>query len=330
MCRFIKKRFVYVIMILGLMLTADVSAAPLPSELSLDYAPYNPLSLVVKKFNWLEDEFKADHVPVRWVFSLGSDLALKYLQADSVNIASSGSLSSLWSRANGNRLNAVYVFARAAWVSIVVSRDSPINSVKELKGKRIAAEPGSDPYFFLLRALREAGMHKEDVVIVPLSHTEGRAAVELNRVDAWSAGIPHCAMSQMESGSRAIYRNVLFNSYGVLNVSEDFAGKYPQVVSRVIKVYERARKWSITHPDDLEAIYAEEQKLPLPISRVVLGRYDFSNPVISRNDIRVLREGYPVLKEEKLVRNNTDVDKVLADLVNMSFANNQGCPCMDR
>ena len=319
MCRFFNKGVILLGVVTGLLVATVSSAETLPAELRVDYTPYNPLSLVLKKFHWLEDEFSADHVRIRRVFCLGSDVALDRLQSDDLDVASSASLASLLRRANGERIKAVYVFTRAEWVSIVIPRESPIDSVRELKGRRIAAAPGTDPYFFLLRSLREAGLHKEDVVIVPMSHTEGRAAVERNDVDAWAAGSPHCAMSQMEAGTRVLYRNRLFNSYGFLNVSEDFALKYPQAVSRVIKVYEKARKWVLSHPDDLETIFSDEQHVPLPISRVLMSRNDFTAPVIERNDLRVLKAAYSVLKEERLVPQEVDGDNVVTDLTDRSF-----------
>ncbi len=306
-------------MVAGLIPATDVSARQLPSELSVDYAPYNPLSLVLSKYNWLENEFKADGVGIKWVYSTGSEQSMKYLKAGSANISSSASFSSVWSKASGNPIKAFYVFTRAEWMSIVVSRDSPIKSVQGLKGRRIAAAPGTDSYFFLLYALREAGMHKEDVEIVPLTHREGRAALEAKTVDAWAGGVSYSTSSQLENGFRMIYRNVFFNSDGFLNVSEDFAAHYPQAVLRVVKAYEKARKWALSHPDDLEAIFAEEAKLTLPIARGVLSKYDFSNPVIERNDIRELKDASPVLKEENLISQDTDMDKVIAELVDTSF-----------
>jgi sulfonate transport system substrate-binding protein len=316
---FFIKSIVLISIVSGLIFSADASAAPLPSEVSVDYSYYNPLSLVIKKFNWLEKEFETDRVPIRWVFTPGSNLALKYLKDDSVNISSSASLSSVLSKAYGYRIKSVYVFARPEWAALLVNRDSPINSVNDLKGKRIAVTPGTDPYFFLLRALREAGMHKEDVEIVPLQHTDGRTALERKKVDAWSGLHPYAGMSQLENGSREIYRNVFFNSYGVLNVSEDFAKKYPEAVLRVLFVYEKARKWALRHPDDLDAIYAEEVKVPLAVSRLVLSRYDFFNPVIDRNDMSMLRAASRVLKNERLISSDTDLDKVIPDLVDRDF-----------
>jgi sulfonate transport system substrate-binding protein len=188
-----------------------------------------------------------------------------------------------------------------------------------LKGRKIAATPGTDPYFFLLRALTEAGLHKQDVEIVPLQHTEGRTALELKQVDAWSGLHPYAGMSQLENGSRVIYRNVLFNSYGVLNVSENFAHKYPEVVTRVIKTYERARKWALRHPDDLEMLYAEELKVSLPVARLVLSKYDFYNPVIDRNDMAMLSEAALILKDGHMIAPDKDIDNVIAELVDRSF-----------
>ncbi len=327
MRRFINRSIICIGMVLGLILcAADVWTAPLPTELRVDYADYNPLSLVIKKFGWLEEEFEADHVRINWVFSPGSDEALKHLRTDTLDIASSASLSSVWSKASGNPIKAVYVFARPEWNAILVSHNSPINSVKELKGKKIAVLPNSGPYFFLMRALQEAGMHKEDVKIVPMSHESGKAAMELMKVDAWAGICPYVSMSQMESGSRVIYRNILFHSYGFLTISDEFARKYPEAVLKVIKVYERARKWSLKYPDDFEMTYAAGAGLNLPLARVVLSRYEFLRPVFSRNDLRVLKKESPFLKSEKLIPRDTDLDKVIDELIYPAFVMKQVGP----
>ncbi|NTU59043.1 MAG: ABC transporter substrate-binding protein [Chlorobiaceae bacterium] len=150
--------------------------------------------------------------------------------------------------------------------------------------------------------------------------SEGRAALEQHKVDAWSGIQPFTTLSQMECGSREIYRNCLYNkAVGCLVVSEDFARKYPDAVLRVIRVYERARKWALRHPDDLEVMYADEAKLSLPVARVLLSRYDFLNPAIDRNDLSTLRLTCAILKQEQSVSPDTDLDKVMNDLIDMSF-----------
>ena len=326
-------RFIFRVLIgvslLGLNLVADGSAASLPSVLSIDFSERNPLSIVVKKFNMLEKEFNEDNVRIQWIYTPGSDHALKYLKADSLDVASVAGLSSVWFSANNGSIKSVYVFTRAEWSSIMVERDSPIKSTDELKGRKIAVEVGTDPYFFLIRALSEARLHKSDVRIVSLQHAQGRMSMEMKCVDAWAARTPLSEMSQLEQGSRVIYRNPLFNTCGLLDVKADFALKYPDVVTRVVRTYEKARIWALRHPDDFEAIYADEARLPLHIARLALSRHDFGSPVFKWNDVRFLMEAVPVLKDENLVSQETAVDKLINDMVDMSFVRQElrSCPC---
>jgi sulfonate transport system substrate-binding protein len=286
-------RVLFALALLCLILAAESFAASLPSTLSVDYSERNPLSLVVKKFNLLEKEFNKEPVRIKWVYTPGSDYALKYLKSDSIDVASVAGLSSVWFRANKGLIKSVYVFTRAEWSTLMVERDSQVNSVYDLKGRKIAAETGTDPYFFLVRALHEARLHKNDVRIVPLPHLQGRGAMEMKCVDAWAARTPFSEMSRLEQGSRVIYRNPFFNTCGFLDIKADFAHKYPEAVTRVIRVYENARRWVHMHPDDFEAIYAEEARLPLHIARMVLSQHDFCHPVFTRNDIRFLMEALP-------------------------------------
>jgi len=178
------------------------------------------------------------------VLSQGSNRALEYLNSDSVDFGSTAGLAALLARANGNPAKAVYIYSRPEWTALAVPKDSPIKSVKELKGKKIAATKGTDPYLFLLRALHENGLSKSDVEILHLQHPDGRAALEQKRVDAWVGLDPHLAASELEAGSRLIYRNVNFNTYGFLNTSDNFAAKHPDDVKRVIRAYEKARAGS--------------------------------------------------------------------------------------
>jgi sulfonate transport system substrate-binding protein len=94
-------------------------------ELRLDYAYYSPASLVLRRFGWLEEEFRADGTSVRWVLSAGSNRALEYLNANSIDIGSSAGLAALLAKANGNPISTPYIFSRPEWTALVVRKDSP-------------------------------------------------------------------------------------------------------------------------------------------------------------------------------------------------------------
>ena len=295
-------------------------AAPL-SELRLDYAHYSPTSLVLRHFGWLEEEFKADGTRIKWVFSAGSNRALEYLNANSIDIGSSAGLAALLARANGNPIRTPYLFSRPEWTALVVPKNSPIRSLADLKGKKVAATKGTDPYLFLLRALQTVGLKRSDIEHVSLQHADGRAALEQGRVDAWAGLDPHMAAAELDGGARLLYRNVGFNTYGFLNVREDFLVTRANETARVIKAYERARAWTRANPSEAAKILSTEAKVPLPVALLqVKLRSDFSNAQPTAEHLRALQLAAPILRDEALVRPGTDLDKAIAGLVDTGFA----------
>src|SRR5450830_2186022 len=299
---------------------ATPATTPL-KELRLDYAYYSPVSLVLRRFGWLEEAFKLDGTSIKWVFSAGSNRALEYLNANSIDIGSSAGLAALLARANGNPIRAPYIFSRPEWTALVVRADSPIQSLKDLKGKKVAATKGTDPFLFLLRALPTVGLKRSDVEIVALQHADGKAALEQGRVDAWAGLDPLLAASELEQGSRLIYRNVAFNTYGFLNVREEFLTQQPDTVRRVITQYERARKWILANTTEAARIVSEEAKVSLQVALLQLKlRTDLSNPQPSQEHIAALQGAAPILLSEGLVKPGTALAQVVTDLVDTRFA----------
>ncbi|MDQ7968232.1 MAG: aliphatic sulfonate ABC transporter substrate-binding protein [Oxalicibacterium faecigallinarum] len=303
-------------------LTSGLSLSALaanPPEVRLDYAYYSPTSLVLKKFGWLEEALKPANIPVKWTLSQGSNRALEYLAANSIDFGSTAGLAAVLSHANGNPIKSIDVYSRPDGTALLVTKDSPIQSVAQLKGKKIAATKGTDPYLFLLRTLKLNGLRKNDVEIVHLQHADGRTALESGRVDAWAGLDPHMAASELQANTRLLYRNVAFNTYGFLNVTEDFAKKYPDTVKQVIAAYERARLWILANPKEASQIQADEAKISLAVAKVQLNRTDFSNPVIGREHSDALKAAAPILLQEDLVKRGTDVNKVIDELIDPRF-----------
>ena len=305
----------------ALALPIATRAAEPPREVRLDYAYYSPSSLVLRRFGWLEESFKADGTAVRWVFSAGSNRALEYLAGASLDIGSSAGLAALLSRANGSPIRAPYVFSRPEWTALVVRRDSPIRTLADLRGKKVAATKGTDPYLFLLRALHSVGLKRGDIEHVALQHADGRAALEQGRVDAWAGLDPLMAASELDAGSRLLYRNVAFNTYGFLNAREEFIQRHPEALRRVIAGYERARRWIQGNVTEAARILSEEAKVSLEVALLQLKlRTDLSNPQPGAEHVQALRAAAPILLDEQLVRAGTDVNAAVAALVDTQFA----------
>lgn len=237
-------------------------------DIRLDYAYYNPLSLVVRDQHLLESR----GYNVTWVLSAGSNKANEALRSKALDFGSTAGSAALVARANGTPIKIIDVYSKPEWTALVVGKNSPVNSVADLRGKKVAVTKGTDPYFFLLQSLATAGLSPGDVEIVNLQHADGKTALERGDVDAWSGLDPFMAQTVQQQGSRLLYRNPDFNSYGVLNVREDFSSAHPDAVQSVVNSYEEARKWAKAHPDELAALLASQAKVTPSVAQEELQR----------------------------------------------------------
>ena len=294
-------------------------ASAKPTAIRLDYAYYNPVSLVLKDKKFLEQDLASDGISVEWTQSLGSNKALELLNSKSVDFGSTAGAAALIGKANGNPIKAIYVYSRPEWTALVVRKDSPITKVEDLKGKKVAVTRGTDPHIFLLRALHEAGLTEKDIEMVVLQHPDGRIALEKGDVDAWAGLDPMMAQTEIQSGSRLFYRNVNFNSYGVLNVREDFAKQYPAYVERVLAAYEKARLWAVQNPEEFRKVLGGTAKLDDAVVTKVLGRTDLSNPVIGDDQIKVITASGDVLKQNNVITAGANVDATVNKLIDPEY-----------
>jgi sulfonate transport system substrate-binding protein len=298
--------------------SGTTASADKPAELRLDYATYNPSSLVLKKFGWLEEDLARDGVPVKWLFSAGSNKANELVSSNASDFGSTAGAAALLARTNGVPLKTVYVYSKPEWTALTVPKDSPIQSVADLKGKKVAVTRGTDPFFFLLRSLKEAGLSQADVEIVNLQHADGRLALERGQVDAWSGLDPHMAASELNNGTRLLYRNIDFNTFGTLNVREEFLQKYPGYVTRVLEQYERAREWILANPDQAAEILATEAKIDINVAKKQLTERTVLDKDVGAPNEKLqaaLQAVVPILTSEKLVQGSADPAGALGQLL---------------
>lgn len=303
-------------LILGLIGT--YTHATVPNTLKLDYAYYAPTSLVVKEQKLLEKALPKTEI--KWVFSQGSNRSLEYLNSGSVDFASTAGLAAVLSRANGSPIKTVYIQSQPEWTALVVAKNSQIKSLKDLKGKKIAATKGTDPFLFTLQALDTVGLNKRDVQLVHLQHPDGKTALERGQVDAWAGLDPLMASAQVQSGAKLLYRNIGFNSYSVLSVKESFTQQSPEAIEAVIKAYEQARKWAKANPEKLAELLARESKLPLNVAKLQLSRTNFDQNIPSAKQIAELQKSGGILNEEDLVRKGTNVNQIVTQLFKPQYA----------
>jgi sulfonate transport system substrate-binding protein len=244
------------------MLSPGLAVAAEIKEIRIDWATYNPVSMVLKDQALLEKEFAKDGISIRWVQSLGSNKALEFLNAGSLDFGSTAGAAALVAKINGNPIKSIYVYSRPEWTALVTGKKSAIAKVADLKGKRVAVTRGTDPHIFLVRALQGVNLSEKDITPVLLQHPDGKTALIRGDVDAWAGLDPMMAQAEVEDGARLFFRNAGANTWGILNVREEFVKQHPAAVKRVLAVYERARNYSLANYGEVKRVFIAATKLP--------------------------------------------------------------------
>jgi sulfonate transport system substrate-binding protein len=296
------------------------SQATQGGALNIDYATYNPLSLIIKKEGWLEAGLASQGVTVNWIKSAGSNKANEALRAEAIDVGSTAGSAALLARSNGSPIQVIDIYSQPEWAALVVPAGSPIKTVADLKGKKIAATKGTDPYFFLLQSLEQAGLKPEDVTVEVLQHADGWAALQNGSVDAW-AGLDPIMAGAEAAGATLLYRNVAFNSYGFLNATEKFLATKPDLAQAVVDAYEQARAWAAAHPEDTAAILAAEAGLDQAVAtKVIAERSNLDvSPVPGQAQTDVLKKIGPIFVATGDVKTQADIDTALGSLINPTF-----------
>lgn len=295
------------------------SRAARPNELVLDWATYNPVSLVLKEKGWVEEALAPHGVKVRWVQSLGSNKALEFLNAGSLHLGSTAGAAALLARINGNPIRSVYVYSKPEWTALVTRPDTGIQRVEDLKGRKVAATKGTDPYIFLLRALERHGLGQKDVHLVLLQHDQGKAALERGDVDAWAGLDPMMAQTELEAGNRLFYRDPDANTWGVLNAPESLIAEAPELIEAVVAAYERGRRHALANPAELRGLLAKAARIGEAVAARQLERTGLTEPRIGDAQAASIRAAGLALQEAGVIRPDVDVAATVDALLDRRF-----------
>jgi sulfonate transport system substrate-binding protein len=320
MTRVLRRSLFISALLLGALPAAAAWAADKPKEIRIDWATYNPVSMVLKDRQLLEKEFAKDGISIVWVQTLGSNKALEFLNAGSIDFGSTAGAAALVGKINGNPIKSVYVYSRPEWTALVTRKDTPIAKIADLKGKRVAVTRGTDPHIFLVRALQSVGLTEKDITPVLLQHPDGKTALIRGDVDAWAGLDPMMAQAEVEDGAKLFYRNKDANTWGILNAREEFLKDHPDIVRRALAVYEEARKFSLANYAEEKKVFIAVTKLPEPVvDKQLKERTEITfNKIGAPQRDSILQAGL-ALQQAGVVPASVDVKKTVDDLIDDRF-----------
>nr|WP_033790846.1 sulfonate ABC transporter substrate-binding protein [Pantoea septica] len=263
--------------IVACVLSSLAAASHAASEqVNIGYQKANIFALL-KYRGTLDAAFKKEGIAVRWVEFPAGPQMLEGLNVGSIDLAATGDAPPAFAQAA--KADLVYLGhspANPKTEAIVVPSSSAIQSVKDLKGKRVALNKGSDVNYLLIAALEEAGLTYKDITPIYLPPADARAAFQKGAVDAWVIWDPYLAEVEASTGARQV-RNAegLVPHYTFYLASRKFADSQPDRAKKVLNELSDLSRWANEHQDEAAAILAQSTGLDKAIWRITLTRLPY-------------------------------------------------------
>lgn len=261
---------------LALVLLGTLLAHAEDKVIRIGYQKYGTLVLLKGK-GLLEQRLKPLGYRVVWAeFPSGPPL-LEALNAGAVDLGSAGEAPPIFAQAaNPDFLYVAHEPAAPKGEALLVPKDSPVRSVADLRGKKVALNKGSNVHYFLVKALEKAGVPYEAITPVFLSPADAAAAFARGSVDAWAIWDPYFASGERSTGGRILVdgTDLVPNRQFYLSTKPYAAANGPALDTTLAAIGE-IDAWAKDNTDAVAAELAPSVGIPAPILTVALRRLTY-------------------------------------------------------
>ncbi|MGB6102553.1 MAG: sulfonate ABC transporter substrate-binding protein [Pusillimonas sp.] len=290
-------------------LCVPVAAAAQDAKLlRIGFQKYGTLT-ILKALGSLDKALAEQGIDVKWIeFPAGPQL-LEGLNVGAIDFGTVGESPPIFAQAAGAPL--VYVGNEPPSPeseAILVHKDSAINSVADLKGKKVALNKGSNVHYLLVKQLEKAGVPYKDVNVAYLTPADARAAFERKAVDAWVIWDPFQAAAEHQLGARVLADGTgVVNNYQFFLASQDYASKYPQVIQTVLDEVYKGDLWARDHQSEAVDLLQPVLGLDRPIVEVAARRMAYGVIPVTREVLQHQQEIADAFYALKLIPKKLDV-----------------------
>ena len=251
--------------------SADKDAEPL-QQLRIGYQKSAVNLVILKQQGVLEKRFPG--AKITWAeFPAGPQL-LEALSVGSLEFGLTGDAPPVFAQAAGKDLR--YVAAeppKPDSSAILVLGDSPIQTLPDLKGRKIALQKGSSAHYLLVRAVEKAGLKWDDIQPIYLAPADARAAFERKSVDAWAIWDPFYAATELAIAPRVLVTGrALSSNNSFYLASRAFATRHAQTLAVLLQALTQADVFVQTRRKDAIRLVADFSGLDAGIVSLFLQR----------------------------------------------------------
>nr|WP_211255030.1 sulfonate ABC transporter substrate-binding protein [Nevskia soli] len=248
-----------------------------PKQFTIGYQKFGTL-IILKSRGDLDKRLAAHGVTVKWAeFPAGAPI-LEGMNGGSVDFGITGETPPVFAQAAAGSVvrYIAYEPAAPAGEAILVPKNSPLKTLADLKGKRVAVAKGSNSYYLLVQALKKAGLTLDDINVAFLKPADANAAFAQGGVDAWSIWDYYYAAGQAQSGARVLASGEgLIDNHAFFLASKDEIAKYPEVLKIALEETAKVDLWTREHPDEAAALLSQQVGIDAAILKTAIQRSGF-------------------------------------------------------
>jgi len=251
-------------------------------EVRIGFQKYGTLT-ILKARGTLEERLKPLGWTIKWIeFPAGPQL-LEGLNVGAIEFGTTGEAPPIFAQAaNANLVYVANEPASPAAEAIVVPKGSPLKSVSELKGKKVALNKGSNVHYLLVKALEKAGLKYSDIQVVFLPPADARAAFERGAVDAWVIWDPFLAAAEKQLDARVLSDGKgLVDNHQFFLAARPFAEKNSKILATIVDELDKNDQWAKQHPQETVKEIAPLLGLAPEIVHLAASRFSYGIRPIS-------------------------------------------------
>lgn len=277
--------------------------------LRIGYQKFNTLNILKGTGN-LERALQPLGWSVRWAeFAAGPQLT-EALNAEAIDFGHAADTPSAFANAAG--VNAVYLGAELPYpkgIGIFVAADSPIHSIRELKGRKVAIGRGWNVQYLLVRALREAGLEYGDIQPVYLTSAADVSATYLSgNVDAAGLWDPFLASQQLASAPRVLRDGTGLSNNRTFHLARpDFVKQNPQVIRVLFEELAKANAWTQSHPQETANLLAPQLGVRPEVLKLSTERRHYTTVAVTPDIVKEQQDIVDTFHSLGLVKERVDV-----------------------
>ncbi|MHC1681955.1 MAG: ABC transporter substrate-binding protein [Clostridiaceae bacterium] len=285
------------------------------------YQPGHSQIVVAQAKGWLDEEFSKDGITIQLDKFASGPPMIEAFTAGGVQIGQVGDQPSLQAQANGAKVKAIGVYDVSSKTNqLLATKESGVNSIADLKGKKVGVTIGSVGHQLLYILLDSAGLKPSDIQILNLQPADIKSSLASKNIDAAVTWDPIATQIIDDGIAKLITDGEKYKlGVNVIIANSDFLKEHGDIAERLLKVLDKSQKWIDENKDEALQIVSKDSGFSVDVLKP---KFDKTNRNIRFSDeaVKSVKETAKYLYDNKIIKKEVNVD----ELIDKTYLNNAG------